>query len=138
MVFVTGNTCFVQPSLSCPFFPSSSSRAFLLHSFPRNAESKPRRTLAMASAREDDSTEAISCQRRAYLFVAISVIPFLKLSAGALDPPLLAIRKRARALDSLPTTSKLSISHFGWDFMNLVPKKRKVLDFFVFVIVKLR
>ncbi|XP_024022482.1 MAR-binding filament-like protein 1-1 isoform X3 [Morus notabilis] len=107
MVFVTGNSFYVQPSLSYPLSLSSSSRSVLFYSFPRNAEAK-RSTVAMASTREEEDESSIegkmSCQRRAFLFVAISVIPFFKLTARALDPPLLAIRKRARALDGFPTT----------------------------------
>lgn len=113
MVFVTGNSCYVQSSLSYPLSLSSSSRSVLFYSFPRNAEAKRRSTVAMASTREEEdesSSEGImSCQRRAFLFVAISVIPFFKLTARALDPRLLAIRKRVRALDGFPTISEFLI-----------------------------
>ncbi|KAJ0006954.1 hypothetical protein Pint_29887 [Pistacia integerrima] len=68
-------------------FPSSSlcsqSSVFL---YARNAETKRRnRVSTMASLRQDDFDENVSNKRRAVLLVGISVLPFLKLRATALE-----------------------------------------------------
>lgn len=68
-------------------FPSSSlcsqSSVFL---YARNADTKRRnRVSTMASLRQDDFNENVSKKRRAVLLVGISVLPFLKLRARALE-----------------------------------------------------
>lgn len=39
----------------------------------------------MASLRQEDPNDAVSCKRRAIMLVGISVLPFLQLRANALE-----------------------------------------------------
>ena len=88
MGFLVGSSssCFLQPSLSYPLSSSTSSRSIFFHSSsPKNAEPKRRGTVPMASMNQDDSSYRSPLQRRAILFVGISVLPLLQLRARALD-----------------------------------------------------
>ncbi|PON36012.1 MAR-binding filament-like protein [Parasponia andersonii] len=84
MGFLMGSSCFVQPSLSYPLYPSSS-RSIFLYPSPKNSEPKRRGTVRMASMSQDESSYRLPLQRRAILFVGISVLPFFHLRARALE-----------------------------------------------------
>ena len=108
MGFLMGSSCFVQPSVSYPLFPSSSYRSIFLYSSPKNSsEPKRKGTVPMASMSQDESSYRVPLQRRTILFVGISVLPFFQL--------------RARALEGL-ALSKLEISSaiYIWEYIYML------------------
>ncbi|KAG2722970.1 hypothetical protein I3843_02G129300 [Carya illinoinensis] len=96
MGFVTGSPCYLYPHpLYQSRFPSSySSQSTFFYSCSRNAGTKRKNVAPMASLQREDPNHGVRCKRRAILFVGLSILPLLQLTARALER--VGTRKLAR------------------------------------------
>ncbi|XP_041002132.1 MAR-binding filament-like protein 1-1 isoform X2 [Juglans microcarpa x Juglans regia] len=95
MGFMTGSPCYLHPPPLCQSrLPSSSSQSTFLYSCSRNAGTKRKNVAPMASLQREDPKDGVHCKRRAILFVGISILPLLQLTARALER--VGARKAAR------------------------------------------
>ncbi|KAG2722968.1 hypothetical protein I3843_02G129300 [Carya illinoinensis] len=87
MGFVTGSPCYLYPHpLYQSRFPSSySSQSTFFYSCSRNAGTKRKNVAPMASLQREDPNHGVRCKRRAILFVGLSILPLLQLTARALE-----------------------------------------------------
>ncbi|XP_041002133.1 MAR-binding filament-like protein 1-1 isoform X3 [Juglans microcarpa x Juglans regia] len=86
MGFMTGSPCYLHPPPLCQSrLPSSSSQSTFLYSCSRNAGTKRKNVAPMASLQREDPKDGVHCKRRAILFVGISILPLLQLTARALE-----------------------------------------------------
>ncbi|KAA8541822.1 hypothetical protein F0562_022974 [Nyssa sinensis] len=89
MGFVTGSSSLLPSPLHHSIFPTSSSlpcssQSVFLNSCSRNEDNKKNR-IALACMHHESPNDSGFCQRRAILFVGISVLPLLKLQAKSLE-----------------------------------------------------
>ncbi|KAF5466653.1 hypothetical protein F2P56_016560 [Juglans regia] len=89
MGFLTGSSCYLHSSPLCQSrFPSSSSsfsQSTFFHSCARNADTKRKNFAPMACLYHEDPNDGVHRKRRAILFVGISVLPLLQLTARAFE-----------------------------------------------------